>query len=587
MWIVLVRAWLLCLAIAVFIHPSHQQGLVMEKLIMNDDTTISICVNNHPEGTNAYALTYIIPDMPQEVKEVEKTTDETCIQFDVDSLSANWVGKIINLVLDALKKAGPFADDDEVLDTTGSVEIPSFPEIPEALQGENAEDNALRFAVDISFSDTLYNQDNEEFVTCTNADKSIQYFLNPGGDASTLPTSVQQCTSDVLKICGKPLTITDLTIVETAGPNLDDVTLHYTEGSISITSTSDNEAVSSEVIYEDTYFTEDLSGNLDITLGVYTPSTETLTMYIFGVNVDNILVEYTTTTITDCNVEGFDIGSGSLEVRWHQNGDQYYSLTREASVSGDTDTISVDCPLDINTCFGYFLDVVEGNHKVTIAPGDLNGNEVTGNPTKQIESIEIPMAAPSLKPDMKANEIYMKWSSDGVSCHVSVCVQASVKKEYNLQHYQLIMLDSQGHHRRVQGASNPSPDTLCFSGLTLDTNTFDFNQRVTIIFNRRDELGRAVLSTGQEKVFLIAPRVETMTRNSGKVSWNNPGHYTYTVTRPNLATPLVSNLTCNPCTFFFSVGSEKREDKLMVETEESTVRIVAEIPVPLTTSTGM
>ncbi|KAK4317612.1 hypothetical protein Pmani_011318 [Petrolisthes manimaculis] len=603
MWIVLVRAWLLCLAIAVFIHPSHQQDdpLVMEKLIMIADTTINICVNNHPENTDAYALTYTIPNVIEEMKEVDIDilTADTCIEFQVINLDDNWKNKPINLVLNALKKAtDPLLENDEELATTGNVEIATFPGIPaNPLTCENAANNALRFAVDTTTTtllDTLYYEEASEdkvLITCASTDKSIQYFLNTGADSSTLPTSVQQCMPGAPIICTEPLDITSATFVETEGPTLNDVTLHYTDGSISIASTSKNGAESLEVIVNEIVYTGSLTGNFGPTLTDYTPSTETLSMMMFGVDNENMMVEYNTTTITDCIVEGNDIGSGTMEVRWHKNDvKDYYSLSRAKSIiGGDTGTISMHCPDDINTCFGYFLDVPNGDHKVTIAPGVLNEaeTEVEGDPTQQIESLGITMANPSLKLDMKANEIYMKWNSDGVSCQVSVCVQASVKKEYNLQHYQLIMLDSQGHHRKVQGASNPSPDTLCFSGLTLDTNTFDLSQRVTILFNRRDELGREVLSTGQEKVFLIAPRVETMTRNSGKVSWNNPGQYTYTVTRPNLATPLVSNLTCNPCTHFFTVGSEKREDKLMVETEESTVRIVAEIPVPLTTSTGM
>ncbi|KAG7158074.1 hypothetical protein Hamer_G020678, partial [Homarus americanus] len=128
-------------------------------------------------------------------------------------------------------------------------------------------------------------------------------------------------------------------------------------------------------------------------------------------------------------------------------------------------------------------------------------------------------------------QLYLKWNSDTNTAGTTVCfTRNNASSTEDLRNYELIMISNLGQVLKSRGATRKADSLLCFEEVTLETRVFDVTGKVEVIVVKRDSGGQAVLSSGQ---------------------------------------------------------SGTSEDKLVVDTEDSKVKITAEVPLNPSTDKGM
>ncbi|KAK3856957.1 hypothetical protein Pcinc_036761 [Petrolisthes cinctipes] len=283
---------------------------------------------------------------------------------------------------------------------------------------------------------------------------------------------------------------------------------------------------------------------------------------------DETACEYVTGEVKGYDLFGQHLNGDILEAGWASSDDSespYTVSTIEETVQSQT----VHC-IESTYCYGFFA-IAPDAIKISLVP--TSGTSLSLN----ITSEEI-TAGRSVSEEMVINKFDLLWSPDGTQGQATVCVKTSIPPTTNLHQYQLVMMDSQGRYQHLPAASHITHDnTICFSDIDIDTTTFDVNKEVTVVATRREVNPRTVIASADAKVFMIAPHLTSLTRRSGRVTWNNPGGHSFTVRRSHEATPLTTNLTCQTCSYAFT-HTGLGDGAVIVEQEEgSPVKVTATI----------
>ncbi|XP_042241753.1 uncharacterized protein LOC121879222 [Homarus americanus] len=292
---------------------------------------------------------------------------------------------------------------------------------------------------------------------------------------------------------------------------------------------------------------------------------------------DDDAVASVTGSLKDYQLIVSALTSNTVEMRWTQGVPESYKIHRDSPAS-DTSFTDATVSCTKTPCTGYFVDLTKSTSYTCSVSNDSSLNKITDQVTTPGSSTSTTLSGLFIK------QLYLKWNSDTNTAGTTVCfTRNNASSTEDLRNYELIMISNLGQVLKSRGATRKADSLLCFEEVTLETRVFDVTGKVEVIVVKRDSGGQAVLSSGQSGVFFISPKVEGVNARTARVSWYNPGGHTLAVRRKNDPAPI----TTSHQTTFVHYFSRTSEDKLVVDTEDSKVKITAEVPLNPSTDKGM
>ncbi|XP_037776411.1 uncharacterized protein LOC119573314 isoform X4 [Penaeus monodon] len=217
----------------------------------------------------------------------------------------------------------------------------------------------------------------------------------------------------------------------------------------------------------------------------------------------------------DFSPVGTVIEPNMLEIRWTKTTEQYNLLLTDPN--GDEITtqpppftsIVVNCG-GLNECFGYFIDLPQGDYKVMIRPWTGINLIMTNSVLSSKQTILNSESKPSA--DLEIQKVHLDWNSDVSKAFASVCFTHKAETSKNLSHFELVMVNQKGQWVRSRAATQKTDEGACFTGVTLLSDEFFLSGKVTVIVIERDFDGLSVVASAHTETFFKTTYDLTITK---------------------------------------------------------------------------
>lgn len=392
-----------------------------------------------------------------------------------------------------------------------------------------------------------------------------------------------------LPACSKSIPIQDVTGNETT---IDKATLEYDGMQLTVEVTPvGNGTDTFDVVYywnNGTKYIFTVCQGLSLTNGALKcPSTtyekgyQTINTLLVGYKNDEgtVMLESKTQTFQDYDLVATPIFKTTIEMHWDLpsgNDDVTFSTTitddSGVAISGDIPFTSADvtCTPGDTGCYAYFIEIPAGtNCKTTLQLKDSSAIEIMS------EVIHIPPLS-SDQTVLEINKVDLEWQIKSSFLNASVCFLQN--DDHDISSYQLLFVNQKGQWRREDGQPlNHQTGLLCFPFVTLDTQEFDINNKVTVIVMKRSDDGPQVLASGQISVNFPTLNALRRTVEITRLTWELPEEGTFLLRQDSTTS---SKITCKQC--FYDVkakdtGKVTGDQLLTMEILDSPINITLKI----------
>lgn len=357
-----------------------------------------------------------------------------------------------------------------------------------------------------------------------------------------------------LPACSKSITIQDVTKTETT---IGKATLEYKELQLTVEVTAGTGANTFDVVNYWNNGKKNIfavcsglpltNGALQCPVTTYEKGYQTISTLLVGyVDGDaTVMLESTTQTFQDYDLAATFIFTTTIEMHWDfpSGNDEVTFSTTITNESGDPITgipfssADVTCTPGKTGCYAYFIDIpAETNCKTTL--------QLKDNATIEIVSEVITTLAPSSDQTvLEINKVDLEWQIESSFLNASVCFLQN--DDHDLSSYQLLFVNQKGQWRREDGQPlNHQTGLLCFPFVTLDTQAFDINNKVTVTVMKRSDDGRQVLASGQISVNFPTLNALRQTVEITRLTWELPEEGTFLLRQDSTTS---SKITCKQC----------------------------------------
>lgn len=390
-----------------------------------------------------------------------------------------------------------------------------------------------------------------------------------------------------LPACSKSIPIQDVTETETT---ISKATLEYEGMQLTVEVTVGAGADTFDVVNYWNSGEENISAvcpGLPLTNGAlqcqptaYKKGYQTINTLLVGYKTgsDTVMLESTTQTFQDYDLAATFIFTTTIEMHWDfpSGNDEVTFSTTITNESGDPITgiqfssADVTCTPGKTGCYAYFIDIpAETNCKTTL--------QLKDNATIEIVSEVITTLAPSSDQTvLDINKVDLEWQIESSFLNASVCFLQN--DDHDLSSYQLLFVNQKGQWRREDGQLlNHQTGLLCFPFVTLDTQEFDINNKVTVTVMKKSDDGRQVLASGQISVHFPTLNALRRTVEITRLTWELPEEGTFLLRQDSTTT---SKITCKQC--FYDVnakdtGKVTGDQLLTMEILDSPINITLKI----------
>lgn len=295
---------------------------------------------------------------------------------------------------------------------------------------------------------------------------------------------------------------------------------------------------------------------------------------------NTVMLESKTQNFQDYDLVATPIFKTTIEMHWvlpSGNDDVTFSTTitneEGGAITGNISFTSADvtCTPGDTGCYAYFIDIppTTPKCKTTLQRKD--------NPTFEIVSEVITMPTPSSDQTvLEINKVDLEWQIESSFLNASVCFLQN--DDHDLSSYQLLFVNQKGQWRREDGQPlNHQTGLLCFPFVTLDTQAFDINNKVTVTVMKRSDDGRQVLASGQISVNFPTLNALRRTVEITRLTRGLPEEGTFLLRQDSTTT---SKITCKQC--FYDVnakdtGKVTGDQLLTMEILDSPINITLKI----------
>lgn len=391
--------------------------------------------------------------------------------------------------------------------------------------------------------------------------------------------------SEKLPACSKSIPIQDVTETETP---IGKVTLEYEELQLTVEVTAGTGADTFDVVNywnngEENIFA--VCPGLSLTTGApkcpvttYKKGYQTINTLLVGYKNGNttVMLESKTQHFQDYDLAATFIFTTTIEMHWDfpSGNDKVTFSTTITNESGDPiidipfSSADVTCTPGETGCYAYFIEIPVGtNCKTTL--------QLKDNPTFEIVSKGIP-APSSDQTVLEINKVDLEWQTESSFLNASVCFLQN--DGHDLSSYQLLFVNQKGQWRREDGQLlNHQTGLLCFPFVTLDTQAFDINNKVTVTVMKRSDDGRQVLASGQISVNFPTLNALRRTVEITRLTWELPEEGTFLLRQDSTTT---SKITCKQCFYDVNakdIGKVTGDQLLTMEILDSPINITLKI----------
>ncbi|CAL4082200.1 unnamed protein product, partial [Meganyctiphanes norvegica] len=404
-------------------------------------------------------------------------------------------------------------DDNEVVFGTAQLNMPYFP--------EKEADSVTAYYVGTSTDKSLRVNDHTRTGTNTwtvtndggsttmpcyyptdESETEVPCFVIGGRNGAAIGEPLTMCldvvnqlaAGDKVTVCGNEFTPESLSA---EGPQLTQVSLNYETKKLEVKAKLGNDVNKMDIVlYSEAgqiiSVKQDKDSILD--LGYYNPDFKKYNILVVGLK-DTEVKESHLAFFQDFKVVAHDLstGSGILEVQWKKKDVDKYSLTRSELATGDGGSFkqtTVNCPGDNGIfCYGYFVELKTGGYDVTFKPHKSTAE----NPNNVIISKKAPIA--TKKNNIVISTINITWNLEDEAV-VILCFHASEDSSFNAYDYEVIIINDEGHVKRVDMFSPEKGLILCSKGITLPSEQFKRHSVLTGVAVKRQPDGFDVMESG-------------------------------------------------------------------------------------------
>lgn len=491
--------------------PPTANDIEITKLQKNGETT-DVYITKLPENTTRCIL-LIKPENEPEVVAgpTQATPDAKFVNFAFDITST--VNSDITFVINALE------DDTDVPIAAGEATVTVPAALPEGLTGsigeildpdDNVTSQILRVVGDLKTFTLDFATDPVEVVE----NGSIVYYfgeiVGPEFDVCTSSKPLSPL------LCVEPINAVSVTI--SPDMNVNEATLEYTI-------TNENSKVKVNVLTGEGV-NQDLPNKekLDIILFGENPklcanqkigSAECIIKWEAGeatadirlveVNAKGKIIKYHKNPIQDRDLHGVFISETTIETMWFMADDdvekKYQITAYNATLPEVGDPITVDCTAfeTLTHCYAYFNDV-EKTKAYTVKVQDFLSKK-DFRTDRQIQSL--PISYTSLT-ELQIQKVHLEWHQNGIEANASICFQPIIAADVEsvFSHYEVVIINGKGQWLKdILMIHDTDEGDLCFTPLTINTETFDVTEGAKAIVIQRAIDGFSVLSSGETTLF--------------------------------------------------------------------------------------
>lgn len=492
--------------------PPTANDIEITKLQKNGTTT-DVYITELP-GNTTRCILLIKPENEPEVVAgpTSVTPGAESVNFDFNITST--LNTDITFVINALKDG----TDEPIAAGEAKVTVPK--ELPEVLKGsigENPEPDddvgpqLLRVVGDLK---TFTLDIGTGSVEVVEEGSVVYYFGEINGTEFDVCTSSEPPTP---LLCVEPITAVSVTI--SSDMNVNEATLKYTNktnANVTAVVTPTGEDVNENPPTED---------KLDIIfLGKRNKKTKLCADQIIGsaeciiewgagdatadirlveVDAKGNITKYHKNPIQDRDLHGVFISETTIEAMWFMADDiekKYQITAYDATPSEVGDPITVDCIAfgTLTHCYGYFNDV-ENTIAYTVKVQDFLNEDFRTD--RQIQSLPI-----SYTPliELQIQKVHLEWHQNGIEANASICFQPIFASDVEsvFSHYEVVIINGKGQWLKdILMTLDTDEGDLCFTPLTINTETFDVTEGAKAIVIQRAIDGFSVLSSGETTLF--------------------------------------------------------------------------------------
>ncbi|CAL4119911.1 unnamed protein product, partial [Meganyctiphanes norvegica] len=302
----------------------------------------------------------------------------------------------------------------------------------------------------------------------------------------------QLAAGDKVTVCGNEFTPEPF---PAEGPQLTQVSLNYETKKLEVKAKLENDVNKMDIVlYSEAgqiiSVKQDKDSILD--LGNYNPDFKKYNILVVGLK-DTEVKESQLALFQDFIVVAHDLSSGSgiLEVQWKKKDENKYSLTRSELDSGDGGSFkqtTVNCPGNNGIfCYGYFVELMTGDYHVTFKPQDIGADNIIISKKAHIETKK--------KDNIIINAVNIKWNVQDEAV-VILCFYHSEDTSFDEHEYEVIIINDEGHWKRVDMFSPEKGLILCSKEITLPSEQFKRHSVLTGVAVKRHPDGFDVMESG-------------------------------------------------------------------------------------------
>lgn len=487
--------------------PPTANDIEITKLQKNGETT-DVYITKLPENTTRCIL-LIKPENEPEVVAgpTQATPDAKFVKFAFDITST--VNSDITFVINALE------DDTDVPIAAGEATVTVPADLPGVLTGsiggnpdpdEDVNSQILRVVGDLE----TFTLDFGTVIVEEVKEGSVAYYFG-----EIVGTEFDVCTSSKPStppfLCVEPINAVSANI--SADMNVNEATLKYTNGTNAkvMVVVSNGEDVNQDPPNDEKldiiFFGENPKLCADQTIGsaeciiIWEAGETTANIRLVEVNANNDITKYQKNPIQDRDLHGVFISETTIEAMWFMADDdvkkKYQITAYDATLSEVGDPITVDCIAfgTLTHCYGYFNDVEQTTEYTVKVQDFLSGEDFRTD--RQIQSLSIKHTSLT---ELQIQKVHLEWHQNGIEANASICFQPIIAAnvESVFSHYEVVIINGKGQWLKdILMIHDTDEGDLCFTPLTINTETFDVTEGAKAIVIQRAIDGFSVLSSGE------------------------------------------------------------------------------------------